>query len=86
MLLYIINLREKELTNKQTKEKENINQMAITVKTLTAFVFTVIFIISYVHCNTITASAPGRSKPIAARGKLYQPFSNFEPNVLNDLC
>ncbi|KAL9310307.1 hypothetical protein AtEden1_Chr1g0060851 [Arabidopsis thaliana] len=32
--------------------------MAITVKPLIAFVFTVGFIISYVHCNTITANAP----------------------------
>ncbi|CAH8256216.1 unnamed protein product [Arabidopsis lyrata] len=40
----------------------------ITKKTLIAFVFTVVFIISYVHCTTITASAPGSGGPADAIG------------------
>ncbi|XP_010430186.1 PREDICTED: defensin-like protein 106 [Camelina sativa] len=35
--------------------------MAITTKTLITLVCSVIFIVSYVHCHTTTASAPGRS-------------------------
>ncbi|CAL9237881.1 unnamed protein product [Arabidopsis halleri] len=42
--------------------------MAITTKTLIAFVFSVIFIISYVHCHTTTASAPGSSGPASTTG------------------
>ncbi|CAL9237879.1 unnamed protein product [Arabidopsis halleri] len=37
--------------------------MANTPKTLIAIVFSVIFIISYVHCHTTTASAPGSGGP-----------------------
>ncbi|CAA0307993.1 unnamed protein product [Arabidopsis thaliana] len=42
--------------------------MTIPTKTLIAFVFSVIFIISYVHCATTTASAPGRGGPADATG------------------
>ena len=58
--------------------------MTIPTKTLITFVFGVIFVISYVHCATTTASAPGRGGPADATGTLYQPFSNFEPDFLND--
>ena len=51
--------------------------MTIPTKTLIAFVFSVIFIISYVRCATTTASAPGRGGPADATGTLYQPFSNL---------
>ncbi|KAL9310308.1 Defensin-like protein 106 [Arabidopsis thaliana] len=37
--------------------------MANTPKTLIAFVFSVIVIISYVHCHTTIASAPSSGEP-----------------------
>ena len=36
--------------------------MAIIIKTLVTFVFTILFVVSSVHCDTIvTADAPGNS-------------------------
>ncbi|KAL9310306.1 hypothetical protein AtEden1_Chr1g0060841 [Arabidopsis thaliana] len=42
--------------------------MAITQKPLIAFVFSVIFLISYVHCQTTIANAP-RGEPTYTRGR-----------------
>ncbi|CAL9237883.1 unnamed protein product [Arabidopsis halleri] len=47
--------------------------MAISPKTLIAFVFSVIFIISYVHCHTTIASAPGGGPTYAIGRRIPEP-------------